>query len=63
MDAALLTISEASQFLGIGRSFMYSKLLATGEIPTVRLGRAVRVPRSSLEDYIARLTAGHHPGQ
>jgi excisionase family DNA binding protein len=57
MDAALLTISEASRFLGIGRSFLYSNLLATGEIPTVRLGRAVRIPRSSLDEYVARLTA------
>lgn len=57
MDAALLTVSEASRFLGIGRSFMYSKLLATGEISTVRLGRSVRVPRSSLDEYVARLTA------
>jgi excisionase family DNA binding protein len=57
MDAALLTVSEASRFLGIGRSFMYSRLLQTGEISTVRLGRAVRIPRSSLDEYVARLTA------
>jgi excisionase family DNA binding protein len=57
MDAALLTISEASRFLGIGRSFLYSNLLTTGEIPTVRLGRAVRIPKASLDEYVARLTA------
>jgi excisionase family DNA binding protein len=57
MDAALLTVSEASRFLGIGRSFLYSNLLATGEIPTVRLGRAVRIPKASLDEYVARLTA------
>lgn len=57
MDTALLTIEEASRFLGIGRSFMYSRLLKTGEIATVHLGRSVRVPRSSLDEYVARLTA------
>jgi excisionase family DNA binding protein len=57
MDVALLTIGEAAHFLGIGRSFMYSKLLQTGEISTVRLGRAVRIPRSSLDEYVARLTS------
>jgi len=56
MDAALLTVSEASRFLGIGRSFLYSNLLATGEIPTVRLGRAVRIPKASLDECVARLT-------
>lgn len=61
MDAALLTISEACDFLRVGRSYLYSKLLATGEIPSVRLGRAVRIPKTGLDAYVARLTENVAP--
>ncbi len=37
----LLRIPEAAETLGIGRTKIY-ELIATGELPTIRVGRAVR---------------------
>ncbi|WP_232807334.1 excisionase family DNA-binding protein [Geodermatophilus chilensis] len=46
----------AAEVLGIGRSKMF-ELIAAGQIETVRIGRARRVPAQALEDYVARLRA------
>ncbi len=48
----LLTISEAAYRLGMGRSFVY-ELVMRGEIPSIRLGRARRIPLASLEQFVA----------
>ena len=45
-----LTIAEAADRLGIGRSHFY-QLLARGDIASVRLGRSRRVPVRALEDF------------
>lgn len=52
-DAQLLKVSEAAQLLRISRNLAY-ELVAKGELPSVRLGRLIRIPRSSLEAWIAR---------
>ena len=49
-----LTVEEAAQQLGIGRTTFYS-LISTGEIETVTIGRLRRVPADALPAYIARL--------
>ncbi|OGO51922.1 MAG: hypothetical protein A2148_04550 [Chloroflexi bacterium RBG_16_68_14] len=51
-DKILLTPSEAAERLGIGRSYLYG-LVMRGEIASVKLGRARRVPVSALEAFIA----------
>ena len=51
MEKLLLKPSEVGQVLGIGRSLVYG-LIAQGVIPSVRLGRTIRVPRASLEKWI-----------
>jgi len=51
MEKMLLKPSEVSQALGIGRSLVY-ELISQGEIPSVRVGRCVRVPKASLEKWI-----------
>ena len=43
--------------LGIGRSKLY-ELLAAGEIESVLIGSARRVPMKGLHDYVERLRAG-----
>ena len=48
----LLTISEAAFLLGMGRSFVY-ELVLKGEIPSIKLGRARRIPASALERFVA----------
>ena len=49
----LLRVAEAAEVLAISRSSLY-QLIATGEVRTVRLGRAVRIPSSELR----RLASG-----
>ena len=49
----LLTVSEAAQLLRISRGLCY-ELIHRGELPAVRLGRVIRVPRFGLEQWIAR---------
>ena len=47
----LITVSEAAARLGLGRSFVY-QLVMKGDIPSIKLGRARRVPVSGLERFI-----------
>lgn len=52
----LLTVPEAAQALGLGRSVVYELLLA-GELTRVKIGRARRIPVGALETFIARRMA------
>jgi excisionase family DNA binding protein len=56
-DKLLLTIDEAAQRLGIGRSHAYIYVLK-GELQSVKLGRSRRVPAAALEEFVERLRAG-----
>ncbi len=47
----LLRIPEAAETLGIGRTKIY-ELIATGELPTIRVGRAVRISVSTLQKWV-----------
>ena len=51
MDKILLRPSEVAEAVGVGRSKVY-ELIASGAIPSVRLGGCVRVPVASLERWI-----------
>lgn len=50
----LLTIPEAAERLGLGRSKFY-ELIQAGEVPAVRIGRAVRVPAERLREWTEKL--------
>ena len=54
-EQGLLTVDEAAAFLRISRAKAY-QLCATGEIPTVRLGRSVRVRRDRLMAFLDERT-------
>ncbi|MPZ68787.1 MAG: helix-turn-helix domain-containing protein [Actinobacteria bacterium] len=43
----LLTVREAAKLMRIGRDMAYA-LVAEGSIPSIRLGRHIRIPRASL---------------
>jgi excisionase family DNA binding protein len=43
-----VTVEEAAHLLGIGRSTAYLAV-KTGELPTIRLGRRVLVPRAQID--------------
>lgn len=51
LDArAWLRVETAAGVLGLSRATAY-KLVASGELGSVRIGRSVRVPRHRLEEY------------
>lgn len=47
----LLTVEEAASRLSLGRSTVY-ELLAAGRIASIQVGRARRIPVTSLEIFI-----------
>jgi excisionase family DNA binding protein len=46
------TVAEAARCLGISRTLAY-ELVARGELPSVRLGRRLVIPRRALERIVA----------
>ena len=55
MEPLLLRAGDVARLLGLGRSKVFA-MLASGELPTVRFGRSVRVPRMALERWIEERT-------
>ena len=47
----LLTVAEAAEFLRVHPNHVY-ELIRRGELPHVRLGRIIRLPRHRLEQWI-----------
>lgn len=56
-DRLVLTVTEAGQLLGISRAFAY-ELAARGELPVIRLGRRLLVPRLPLLAMVGATTGG-----
>jgi len=50
----VLTVEEAADRLGIGRTLMYA-LVTAGEVESVRIGRLRRIPTDALDSYVLRL--------
>ncbi len=46
-----LTVDEAAKILGIGRQLAYERV-KTGEIPVIKIGRRLLVPRRALEKLL-----------
>lgn len=46
-EQLLLTVREAAALMRIGRDTAYA-LVAEGRIPSIRLGRQIRIPRAAL---------------
>jgi excisionase family DNA binding protein len=53
VERLLLRPIEAAEAIGVGRSKIY-ELLASGELPSIRVGSSVRVPVDALRAWIAR---------
>jgi len=47
----LVTIPEAASMLSIGRTKV-TELIAAKSLPTVRIGRSVRIPVASLQKWV-----------
>jgi excisionase family DNA binding protein len=54
----LLTIAQVAEALGVGRTLVY-ELVARGELETVHIGRATRVPARSVDGLLLKLQ--HQP--
>lgn len=52
-EAAWLSYPEAQRFSGLGRTKLW-ELISTGEVQAAKVGRAVRISRRSLDEYMER---------
>jgi excisionase family DNA binding protein len=50
-DFELLSIPQVCQRLGMGKSWVYRRI-HNQEIPSVRLGRTIKIRRSDLDQYL-----------
>jgi len=57
LEKLLLTATEAAEAIGVGRTRIY-ELLASGQIPSVKIGRSVRVPTEALRRWIKERESG-----
>jgi excisionase family DNA binding protein len=46
-----VTVREAAELVGISRTLAY-ELIARGELPHLRLGRRILVPRRAIEELL-----------
>lgn len=56
-EPTFLTVAEIASLLRVSRMSVY-RLLHTGELPGVRVGRSYRVRTSALAAYLRRKEAG-----
>ncbi|MCK9922633.1 helix-turn-helix domain-containing protein [Frankia sp. AgPm24] len=54
MTKLLLTPTEAADLLGVSRSTVY-ELMGSGDIESVHIGRARRIPSAALLTFVNRL--------
>ena len=47
----LMSITDLRGALGVGRTKAY-ELVSSGEIRSIRVGNAIRIPKTSLRDYV-----------
>jgi len=50
-EAAWISYSEAQKYAGLGRTKLW-QLISSGDVEAAKIGRAVRISRRSLEDYM-----------
>ena len=51
-DKLTLSVAETAKLLGIGRNLCYDRV-KTGEIPSLKIGRRLLVPKAALEKLLA----------
>lgn len=51
-DRLVFTVEEAAQLLGISRSFAY-EAVQRGDIPSMRIGKRILVPKTALERFLS----------
>jgi excisionase family DNA binding protein len=53
----VLTVDEARRVLRIGRRQLY-RAIAKRDVPALKVGRSIRIPRSGLEAWLAASAEG-----
>ncbi|MFQ5861401.1 MAG: helix-turn-helix domain-containing protein, partial [Dehalococcoidia bacterium] len=56
----LVDCDQDAASLGIPRSKLY-ELLASGELRSVKIGKARRIPVDALQEFVQRLSEGDEP--
>ncbi len=56
-DKRLLTDRQAAARLGVSRATA-RRMRYRGQLPTIRIGRAVRIPADAIDSFIARQVGG-----
>lgn len=52
-ERLVFTVEEAAALLGISRSFAY-EAIQRGEVPSMRIGKRILVPKAALERFLAQ---------
>lgn len=60
MSRILYPVHEVAQQLGVGLTTAKA-LIKSGELRSVKIGRARRVPAEALQEYVQRLDAEQNP--
>jgi prophage regulatory protein len=58
MEKLLLKPTEVAEIIGLGRSKTY-ELIAKGSVPSVRIGKCVRVPVDGLREWVRLQTVNN----
>lgn len=53
MENEIMRFEEVMEFLNVGKNTLYT-LLNNGEINAFKIGRAWKIPRKSVDDYVAK---------
>ena len=53
IEVLVMTVPEAGAKLGLGRNASY-EAAARGDIPTIRLGKLIKVPKAAFERMLAK---------
>jgi excisionase family DNA binding protein len=56
-DHLVLSVAETGALLGLSRAFAY-ELVARGELPVVRFGRRIVVPKAALLELLSTAPSG-----
>lgn len=57
VERLVYSVEEAGEILGIGRSKAY-EAANCGEIPTIRIGRRILIPKAALDQMLAEAGSG-----
>lgn len=57
-----LTVAEVAEQMRVSNMTVY-RILHSGELPAIRVGRSFRVPAEALEAYLRTNAVGHEGGE